>query len=96
MGNAPQEPRSGGLDAQLRALRRAHPTLAVLTEIIHFDERRVTFRATVCIEGETRAQGHAAQSADPSGIFVATAERLAVEQALLLESLMHFVGLVAY
>ncbi len=84
MGNAPQEGRSDGLDARLRALRRAHPTLAVLTEIVHLDERRVTFRATVRIDGETRAQGHAAQGGDAEGAFVAAAERLAVEQALLL------------
>ncbi len=84
MGYAPQESRSGDLAARLRALRREHPTLAVLTEIIHLDERRVTFRATVRIDGETRAQGHAAQGADAEGAFVAAAERLAVEQALLL------------
>ena len=69
----------GDLAARLRALRREYPTLAVLTEIIHLDERRVTFRATVRIDGETRALGHAAQNADADGAFVAAAERLAVE-----------------
>lgn len=84
MASPQQVPQIGGLGAQLRALRREYPTLAVLTEIIQLDERRVTFRATVHIDGEVRAQGHAALGADPAGAFVAAAERLAVEQALLL------------
>src|SRR5258705_413152 len=58
--------------------------LAVLTEIVARDERRVIFQATVLIDGVPRARGHAAQRADPAGVGVAVAERLAVEQALLL------------
>lgn len=84
MANPPHGPQPGDLSLRLRALRREHPSLAVLTEIIHLDEQRVTFRATVRIDGETRAQGHAAQGTDRAGTFVAAAERLAVEQALLL------------
>lgn len=84
MASPQQVPHVGGLGTQLRALRREFPTLVVLTEIIQLDERRVTFRATIHINGEVRAQGHAALGADPAGQFVAAAEQLAVEQALLL------------
>lgn len=80
----PSTHQAGELGARLRALRAQHPTLAVLTEIIERDERRIIFSATVLIDGAPRARGHAAQRADPAGVGVAVAERLAVEQALLL------------
>ena len=72
------------LDARLRALRERYPTLSVLTEIIHLSDRMVAIRATVSIDGQLRAHGHAAKAADQSGAFVAETELLAVRQALLL------------
>jgi len=75
---------SASLDARLRALRAQHTNLSVLTEIVHLSDRLVAIRATVSIDGQTRAHGHAAQAADQSGAFVAEAELLAVRQALLL------------
>jgi len=75
---------SASLDARLRALRERHTTLSVLTEIVHLSDRMVAIRATVSIDGQIRAHGHAAQAADQPGAFVAEAELLAVRQALLL------------
>jgi len=74
----------GDLGARLRALRDRYPSLAVTTEIIHHTDRLITFRAAVQIDAVIRAQGHAAQRAEPTGAFVTAAETLAVEQALLL------------
>lgn len=74
----------GNLGARLRNLRERYPTLAITTEIIHHTDRLITFRATIVIDALVRAQGHAAQRAEPTGAFVMAAEAMAVEQALLL------------
>lgn len=75
---------SAGLDARLQALRERYTTLSVLTEIVHLSDRMVAIRASVSIDGQAKAHGHAAQAADRTGAFVAEAELLAVRQALLL------------
>ncbi len=75
---------SNGLGARLRDLRKRYATLNVLTEIVHLDDRMVAMRATVRIDGQITAHGHAAKAADQTGSFVAEAELLAVRQALLL------------
>lgn len=72
------------LGARLRDLRDQHTTLNVRTEIAHLDDRMIAIRATVSIDGQIVAQGHAAKVADQTGSFVAAAELLAVRQALLL------------